>query len=391
MAPLFIYVTGFRQHAGKTVTSLGLLSLLKQVYSPEELGYIKPVGQEMVKGPDGSLYDKDAAVIQKFAGIPDIDPRDISPVRLTSGFTKGFMESLDPRGISRNLEFSIDRAVSTMKNKAVIVAEGTGHPGVGGIVGLSNAEVSNRLKAETVFLSGGGIGKALDQLEVDLSYFIYKKSNVRGILFNKIIPDKMDQSKKFLTEDFLNRMYGKFENPLRVFGYLPIVEDLDKPSMQIIQDAFRNAEPLGVRDPSSWTKPTNQVKIITLPEEYLSLENYLHPADIVLLGAGSKNRLRMIVDYHQSQAPGQGLGGIILTCGKVTGLLEESRRQLEDSGIPALFVQEDTAETESVIRDCFENTKLQTFDSGKVKEIEDLFARHFDWEKFRDTLGLRKV
>ncbi|OHD14763.1 MAG: hypothetical protein A2Z96_01570 [Spirochaetes bacterium GWB1_48_6] len=390
MPPLFIYVTGFRQHAGKTVTSLGLLSLLKQIYDPTELGYIKPVGQEMVKGPDGSLYDKDAAVIQRFGGIPDIDPQDISPVRLTSGFTKEFMESKDPLSITLSLANDIERAVQTMKNKKVIVAEGTGHPGVGGIVGLSNAEVSNRLKAETVFLSGGGIGKALDQLEVDLSYFIYKKSNVRGVIFNKIIPEKMDQTKKFLTEDYLNRMYGKFENPLRIFGYLPTVEDLDKPSMQIIHEAFKQGEALGDRETAKWTRPTNQVKIITLPEEYLNLNSYLHPADILILGAGSKNRMKMIIDYHKAQPPGQGIGGIILTCGRVTDLLDESRRELEDTGIPGLYVQEDTAEAENVVRNCFENTKLQVFDAGKALEIESLFQKYFDWDKFKKTLGLRK-
>ena len=91
MGPRIIYITGFRQHAGKTITSLGLLWLLQQKFSPCELGYIKPVGQELVTLPDGSKIDKDARIVQEFSGIPDIDLKTVSPVRLGSGFTRPFL------------------------------------------------------------------------------------------------------------------------------------------------------------------------------------------------------------------------------------------------------------------------------------------------------------
>ncbi|MCK5196933.1 MAG: AAA family ATPase, partial [Spirochaetales bacterium] len=70
MAPKIIYVTGFRQHAGKTVTSIGLISLLRKFISPEKIGYIKPVGQELIQLSGGVKVDKDVKVIEKFCGIP---------------------------------------------------------------------------------------------------------------------------------------------------------------------------------------------------------------------------------------------------------------------------------------------------------------------------------
>ena len=53
MAPTIVYVTGFRQHAGKTVTSLGLISQLRKRMDPARIAYLKPVGQELVTLPEG--------------------------------------------------------------------------------------------------------------------------------------------------------------------------------------------------------------------------------------------------------------------------------------------------------------------------------------------------
>ena len=61
-----IYIAGFRQHAGKTFTSIGLISRLREIYTPEEIGYIKPVGQELFTLPNGEKIDKDAIIIKEF-------------------------------------------------------------------------------------------------------------------------------------------------------------------------------------------------------------------------------------------------------------------------------------------------------------------------------------
>ena len=139
MAPLIIYVAGFRQHAGKTITSLGLLSSLQKYIPPEKLGYIKPVGQELVELQDGKRVDKDALIIEKFGGIPDIDLECISPVRLGSGFTKKYLDAPDRKARTNELRDKILTAFKKLAHKDIIIAEGTGHPGVGGIVGWSNA------------------------------------------------------------------------------------------------------------------------------------------------------------------------------------------------------------------------------------------------------------
>jgi dethiobiotin synthetase len=321
MAPRIIYITGFRQHAGKTVTSLGLIHRLTEKYDPKDIGYIKPVGQELVELDDGRKIDKDAKIIEQFTGIPDLDLQMLSPVRLGSGFTKHFLdEGRSPKQIDL-IGKQIHRALSSMSAKKVIVAEGTGHPGVGGIVGHSNADVARLMKAEVLFLSGGGIGRALDQLEVDLSYFLYKKVNVRGVIFNKLLVDKIDQVKHYLGEKLLNDMYH-FEHPLRVFGYLPEIYDLNKPSMELIKHRFKECECLGETRSDIWQIPISQVRVISLPNEYLNMERYLKPQNVVIIGAGSKNRLKRIIEFNRTQPKlEKKLAGIVLTCGESTDLL----------------------------------------------------------------------
>ncbi|MCF6336129.1 MAG: dethiobiotin synthase, partial [Spirochaetales bacterium] len=254
MAPKIVYITGFRQHAGKTVASIGLISLLRKYISPEKIGYIKPVGQELIQLSGGAKVDKDVKVIEKFCGIPDMKLEDLSPVQLGSGFTKSYLKNSDKDKISGEFASSIKASFESMSNKDIIIAEGTGHPGVGGIVRMSNAHVGNLIGADILYISGGGIGKALDMLEVDLSYFLYMKSNVRGILFNRLIPNKISTVKEFITERLLQEMYPGFKDPLSIYGYLPSIKDLPNPSMAVVKKHLKEAKVFGDPETEPWTQ-----------------------------------------------------------------------------------------------------------------------------------------
>jgi hypothetical protein len=389
MAPLILYISGFRQHAGKTVTSIGLMSLLTDMFSPSLIGYIKPVGQEAVTLEDGTVVDKDAVLINEFSGIPDLDMETVSPVILGSGFTKKYLDSHDHSEKTEALKQRIKDAFYRFRAKKVIIVEGTGHPGVGGIVGLSNADVSRLIGSQILYLSGGGIGRALDMLEVDISYFLFRKSNVRGIIFNKIIPEKIDQVKRYITEDLLNRRFCCFENPLRIFGFLPDVEYLQRPSMDFIRKSFPNARVIGDPDNDRWRTPLNKVHVLSLAAEYLHPEKYYKPGDIVLLGSASTSRRLKLLSYNRTlKKIGRSLGGLVLTCGDTTPLSAAVEREIAEAGIPALHVKENTADSERIVQNCFDNTKLQVYDVEKVNTIKTLFADHFDLQKLIDTFAL---
>ena len=93
MAPVVVYLTGFRQHAGKTVTSLGIISQLRKHLDPSEIGYLKPVGQQLVRDAKGIVVDKDVELIGEFAQLPDLPLAKLSPVRFSSNFTRSYLDS----------------------------------------------------------------------------------------------------------------------------------------------------------------------------------------------------------------------------------------------------------------------------------------------------------
>jgi hypothetical protein len=347
------------------------------------------VGHELITLPDGFQVDKDADILRMFSGLPDFDPHGVSPVQLGSGFTQEFLVAEDQLRETRRLEDAIISCLDALSGKEVIIAEGTGHPGVGGIVGLSNADVANLMNAGMIFLSGGGLGKALDMLEVDLSYFLYKKSRVRGIIFNKVIPEKISSMKRLVTEDLLNNKYGAFGGPLKILGFLPEIMDLSRPSMRAVSEKYKGSEPLSNVESDAWEFPCGQTRIISMDAEALKIEDYLKAGDIVILAASSRRRSRMILKAFDS-GRGIPLGGLILTCSRTDVLYPDVKTEILASGLPALIVKDDTASAEQKLLDIFENTKLQTYDKRKIREIEDLFEEYFSMDTFMETFQIGK-
>ena len=89
-----IFIAATRQHVGKTSTSLGLLQGLKHRY--EDIGFLKPVGQQSVQvtGSDGKILrvDKDVRVAKEVFGLKNCEYGDMSPVVIPSGYTKDYLD-----------------------------------------------------------------------------------------------------------------------------------------------------------------------------------------------------------------------------------------------------------------------------------------------------------
>jgi dethiobiotin synthetase len=386
--PPVVFIAGERQHAGKTVTSLGLISAISKVIDPVDIGYFKPVGQEMVTLATGERIDKDVRIIKEFTGLDMPDMGILSPVRVVSGVTRDYIIGHNQKKITADFERSIHATMNSLSGKKLIIAEGTGHPGVGSVVGLSNARVANMLGAKILYLVGGGIGRTLDELEVDLSYFSHHHSKVSGVLFNKVLPGKVDMMKDVLTEEALTRIFPEWNPSLKVFGYMPQVKYLNNPSMQLISHSFKEHRTIrGGRCGSAWHLPCRKVKIISQDYEIFDPEHSLRPRDIAVLGAGSHRRLKKIIEFND-RLPDRKLGGVILTCANDKMPDAATIGLLANSCLPAIAVLQDTADTDASLYKCFSNTKLQLYDKTKHSSIVELFAEHFDAERFIKTFGL---
>ncbi|HEY5652974.1 MAG TPA: AAA family ATPase [Pontiella sp.] len=386
--PPVIFIAGERQHAGKTVTSLGLISALSKIIDPKDIGYFKPVGQEMITLPNGKRIDKDVRIIKEFTGLDMPDMGILSPVRVVSGVTRECIMSGNPRSITAEFEKSIYQTKDALSDKKLIIAEGTGHPGVGSVIGLSNARVANMLGAKILYLVGGGIGRTLDELEVDLSYFSHHHCQVSGILFNKVLPNKVDMMKEVLTEETIGRIFPEWNPLLKIFGYMPQVKYLNNPSMHLIRQNFKTHHTIKVGlCADAWHKACRKVKIISQDYKAFAPERILRPRDIAVLGASSHRRLKRLIDYNHSLTD-EKLGGIILTCATEKMPDPRSIELLANSCLPVIAVAQDSAEADATLYKCFNNTKLQLYDKIKHQHIVELFSEHFDIDRFAQGLGL---
>lgn len=231
-----IYVAATGQHVGKTTSTLGLTSVLSR--RGIDVGYCKPVGQKFVEL--GNLkVDKDTLL---FADLLDftIVSEWHSPILLGRGSTEAFLD--DPSAFELNKSIA-EAKVELEDRHDIVVYEGTGHPGVGSIAEVSNAQVAEQLGVPVIMVVEGGIGSTIDKMNLCLSMFRERNVPILGVIVNKVKVSKYDKVKKYVGQ------YLESQN-LPLLGVLPYDKNLAYPVMKTIAGAIQgtvthNAEMLG--------------------------------------------------------------------------------------------------------------------------------------------------
>jgi len=178
-----IFVAATKQNDGKTTISLGLIKAFKKRFN--RVGFIKPVGQRYVF-EHGCKVDEDSVLIEKVCGMR-CSIKDMSPVAIDKGFTEKYIKRGDHRKLVDSIISSFERIA---RRKDLVVIEGTGHAGVGSIFDLSNARVANLLDAKVILVTAGGIGKPMDEIELNMALFEKEGVDVIGVIINKVLASK---------------------------------------------------------------------------------------------------------------------------------------------------------------------------------------------------------
>jgi hypothetical protein len=112
------------------------------------------------------------------------DPNDVmSPVHIPRGFTKAYIAG----EVTDDLGARIQRAHAILaQSKELVLIEGTGHAGVGAVIGLSNAVVAGLLGAPAVIVSEGGVGRPIDEIVLNAALFEKHGVAVAGAIVNKV-------------------------------------------------------------------------------------------------------------------------------------------------------------------------------------------------------------
>ena len=221
-----IYVAATDQHVGKTTSTLGLVAAFRG-YGIGSIGYCKPVGQE-ISELFKQKVDKDAYLFSQIMGF-DLEPDFHSPVILGKGATTAFLDNPDAYDYDKRL---MTAAAKLKERHQLMIYEGTGHPGVGSVVNLSNAAVAKKLNAKVVMVVEGGIGSTIDRLDLSLSPFRERNVPVVGVIVNKVLPEKIDK-----IEFYLNKKLKEMGVPL--LGIIPFDKSMSYPIMQTVRKAIK--------------------------------------------------------------------------------------------------------------------------------------------------------
>ena len=356
MANNKIFVAATSQHVGKTTSTLGLMSGLRS--HGLNVGYCKPVGQEFID-IGTTRVDKDAFLFASSNGF-ELVPELHSPVILGSGATQAYLDNPSAFNFSNKI---LKASKILQAQYDVVVYEGTGHPGVGSVVDLSNARVAELLGAGLIMVVEAGIGNTIDLLDLNLSVFEAKNIPILGVIINKAIPGKIDKVQHYVGNVLKER-------GINLLGIMPYEQELGLPVMHSIVKAINgkvefNEDQLDNRvtdivagsliDLSDSQDFTNQLLVVSINR----LDEALKKMDNVW-------KLLDCEDYP--------LSGII-----VTGpgeFMEHHKEVFEKHRIPVVRAAIDTYEV--VIKISRIEVKINTRTPWKVSKAIHLFQEHVD-------------
>mmetsp|Transcript_4769 Transcript_4769/g.9439 ORF Transcript_4769/g.9439 Transcript_4769/m.9439 type:complete len:568 (+) Transcript_4769:159-1862(+) len=287
-----IYVAATRQHVGKTSVSLALVSHFTKRFGTENVGYMKAVGQQCLRvwdepvavvsdenDDDGGIgnaskyngdsdeessqekgkyvvIDKDVKLIRDHFQMYHLQYSDMSPILIPRGYTKNYLDGkIDHAGQMADIRrayLNIVKSTAANAEKSrrggrndcgsvdtITICEGTGHAGVGSVVGAGNARVAAELGADIVLVANGGLGRAFDELELNRSLCLQYGVNIAGVVINKVQPDKFEQTRDYLTKAINQMWTGPNGEPAPpILGVVPDRPYLGCPALADVESHF---------------------------------------------------------------------------------------------------------------------------------------------------------
>jgi hypothetical protein len=345
-----VYLAATGQNRGKTTLSLGVMDgFLRRGLST---GFIKPVGQRTVI-EDGVPADEDAVLMKSVFDL--VEPLEqMSPVHIPRGFTKSYIDGK----VVEDLPSRIRAAHGAfLAERDMLLIEGTGHAGVGAVIGLSNAQVAAMIGSPAVIVSEGGVGRPIDEIVLNKALFERAGVTVAGAIVNKV-----DLFAKPDLARTLERGLGRHGIPL--LGVLPYRPILSNPTLAMVLEGVHGET---IHPGPDLDQVIGGVAIGAMEPQHMLQR--IGPRALVIVPGDREDVIAAIVHAHRVGAPAGGDAlGLVLTGGyrPRAAVLEAIR----DADLFATIVPEDTYAVASEVHDLL--VKTHAADRGKIEEIKAL-------------------
>jgi BioD-like phosphotransacetylase family protein len=363
--PRRIYVVATGQNRGKTTLSLGLIDALLK--SGLRVGFIKPIGQRFVE-IDGQRIDEDAILVDRIfhLGAP---LQDMSPVAIARGFTREYIEG--KTSTRDELVSKIEQAIDRIEQAVdIVVVEGTGHAGVGAVFDLSNPAVAAVLGLKAVMVSGGGIGKPIDEILLNRALFREHSVEIIGAIINKVDIASFDKVDSMVRA-------GLRRQGMDVVGVIPFVPLLSYLSMQLIVESIQGQLIAGQDHLDVLIK--NIVVGAMTPHRAL---DYISERTLVITPGDRDDILLAVLSLAATERRKNFISGLVLTAGIMPH--PSILRLISELQIPTYVVQADTYGAAFQVHDLL--VKVRPSDTSKIAEIFRLVAEHVDVKAILDRL-----
>ena len=350
---VFLAATG--QNRGKTTTSLGLLAAIRD--RGLRLGFVKPVGQRYVV-VDGGRADEDAVLMREVFDLPDA-LEDMSPVTLPRRFTTDYVMGRVHDDLAAQASGAFDRVA---RDKDVVVIEGTGHAGVGAVIGLSNARVAAMLDAPVIIVSEGGVGRPIDEIVLNHALFAAEGARVLGAVVNKV-----DVESHPHLPEVLGR--GLAQHGVELLGCIAYSELLANPSLELVTTHLDGELLAGEATPGA---TIGWVAIGAMRADHAV--ELLRARTLVITPGDREDLIRAAMDTNRLSASEPRVSGLVLTGGfrpddAVLG-------DLRSGNLFTYLVPADTYRTAQAVDEIL--VKTHSADTEKIATIIDLVGRAID-------------
>ncbi len=366
-----VYLAATGQNRGKTTTSIGLLDgFLRRGLDTR---FMKPVGQRTII-EDGVPADEDAVLVRNVFGLTD--PMTVmSPVHIPRGFTKSYIHGDIVEDLGARIRAA--HAAVTLVGEILLI-EGTGHAGVGAVIGLSNATVAAMLGAPAIIVSEGGVGRPIDEIVLNASHFASHGVRVAGAIVNKVDLDAQPGIVQTLER-------GLALHDIPLLGVLPYRPILSNPTLAMILEGVHGET---VHPGPDLDRVIGGVAIGAMEPAHM-LER-IRPDTLVIVPGDREDAILTLTTAHLTGlpdvpgAPPRGAAlGLVLTGGyrPRQAVLDAIRR----ANLFATIVTEDTYAVASEVHDLL--VKTHSADAGKIEMIKALVWEHLQIDRVLDAAG----